>query len=266
MVLADLKECNEERGTNDAERSLFGDILSAAALAAAMYSAYKAFDIANDEWKMAKKYWRIAQDWLDYYKNYFAPVEDQEIDEALSLEYVDPAYNVARGRARASAWIEFRGKMRGSMQCTSRYCTGLRSDMLIRISRAQADAVSMADGLGYRNERAYTETRNDIIFDRKLNTAKRGRDIVAETPSLGMAAAGIYGDQIDQAWEGLKGAGQYLGYYNNRIPPAYPTGYLASVERVNERGAAAGIAGVANSTGFGTYNRSGADIADMSRR
>ena len=234
MVLADLKECNRERGTNDAERSLFGDILSAAALAAAMYSAYKAFDIANDEWKMAKKYWRIAQDWLDYYKNYFAPVEDQEIDEALALEYVDPAYNVARGRARASAWIEFRGKMRGSMQCTSRYCTGLRSDMLIRISRAQADAVSMADGLGYRNERAYTETRNDIIFDRKLNTAKRGRDIVAETPSLGMAAAGIYGDQIDQAWEGLKGAGQYLGYYNNRVPPAYPSGYLATTARTRD--------------------------------
>ena len=227
MVLASDLECNPVHGVTNEDRGLFGKILSAAALAAAGYSAYKAFDLANDEWNMAKKYWRIAQDWLDYYKNYYAPVEDQEIDEALKLEYVEPLYEVARGRARASAWIEFKGKMHGTMRCTSRYCTGLRTDMLMRIARAQADAVAMADGLGYRNERAYTETRNDVIFDRKFNTAKRGRDIIAETPSLGMAAAGIYGDQIDQAWEGLKGAGQYLGYYNSRVRPAYPTTYLA---------------------------------------
>ena len=227
MVLASDLECNPVHGVTNEDRGLFGKILSAAALAAAGYSAYKAFDLANDEWNMAKKYWRIAQDWLDYYKNYYAPVEDQEIDEALKLEYVEPLYEVARGRARASAWIEFKGKMHGTMRCTSRYCTGLRTDMLVRIARAQADAVAMADGLGYRNERAYTETRNDVIFDRKFNTAKRGRDIIAETPSIGMAAAGIDGDQIDQAWEGLKGAGQYLGYYNRRIRPAYPTTYLA---------------------------------------
>ena len=231
MVLASDLDCNPIHGITNEDRDLFGTILSLAAFTAAGYSAYKAFDLANDEWRMAKKYWRIAQDWLDYYKNYYAPVEDQEIDEALKLEYVEPLYEVARGRARASAWIEFKGKLRGSMRCTSRYCTGLRTDMLVRIARAQADAVAMADGLGYRNERAYTETRNDIIFQRKLETAKRGRDIIAEAPSLGMAAAGIYGDQIDQAWEGLKGAGQYLGYWQNRRDTRYPTGYLGAVGR-----------------------------------
>ena len=260
MVLAKETECNEKRGQRDEHRTLFGQILSAAAFSAAMYSAYKAFDLANDEWRMAKKYWRIAQDWLDYYKDYYAPVEDQEINEALNLEYVEPLYEVARGRARASAWIEFKGKLRGSMRCTSRYCTGRRTDMLVRIARAQADAVAMADGLGYRNERAYTETRNDIIFERKFNTAKRGRDIIAETPSLGMAAAGIYGDQIDQAWEGLKGAGKYLGYYNTRIPPSYPGGYLASSAGAN--GKPMGIADVASSDAAkaGKYSESASSL------
>lgn len=228
MVLASDTKCNPVHGVTNEDRSLFGSLLSAAALAVAGISAYKAYELAVDEWNMAKKYWRIAQNWLDYYRNYYAPVEDQEIEEALALEYVDPLYDIARGRARASAWLEFKGKLRQTMNCTSRYCTGLRTDMLVRISRAQADAVAMADGLGYRNERAYTETRNDVIFERKLNTAKRGRDIIADAPSLGMAAAGIYGDQIDQAWEGLVGAGQYLGYMNNRIRPAYPTTYLAT--------------------------------------
>lgn len=227
MVLASDNRCNEKHGVTDSERSLFGDLLAAAALAAATTSAYKAYDIAVKEWEMAKKYWRISQNWMDYYKNAYAPVEDQEIAEALQLEEAEPLYEVARGRARASAWIEFQGKLRNSMRCMSRYCTGLRGDILVQVSRAQADAVALADGLGYRNERAYVETRNDVRFEKRLNTAKRGRDIISDTVSLGAAAAGIYGDLLDQTWQGLTGAGQYLGYYFNRNQPAYPTTYMA---------------------------------------
>lgn len=221
------RECNPNHGVTDADRSLFGDILSAAALASAGYNAYKTYDLAVKEWEMAKKYWRIAENWLDYYKSAYAPVEDQEINEALALPIAEPLYEIARGRARASAWIEFKGKLRQSLRCTSRYCTGLRADMLARISQAQAEAVSMADGLGYRNERAYVEARNDVRWEQRLNTAKRGRDIIADVSSLGMASAGIYGSLVDQAWQGLKSAGVYLGYANNRNEPRYPTTYLA---------------------------------------
>lgn len=227
-LAAEVATCIPQTGVTDSDRISFGTLLSAAALAAAGYSIYKAYDIAYQEWEMAKKYWQLAENWLQYYKDYYAPVEDQEIDEALALEYVDPVYNIARGRARTLAWLEFRGKLRDAMHCTSRYVTGLRNDMLTRIARAQADAVALADGLGYRNERAYVETRNDSIFERKLNTAKRGRDIIADTVSVTAAAAGIYGDLVDQAWAGLEGAGKYLGYRNQRIQPSYPSTYLAS--------------------------------------
>lgn len=219
--------CNPVRGVNDENRSAFGDILSAAALTAAGYNAYKAYDIAKQEWEMAKKYWRIAENWLDYYKDAYAPVEDQELREALALEKPEPAYDAARGRARTSAWLEFRGQLRKAMRCTSRYCTGLRNDMLMRISQAQAQAVSLADGLGYRNERAYVEARGDVRWERRLNTAKRGRDMIADVPALGMASAGIYGSLLDQAWQGLESAGMYLGYADNRNQPGYPTTYIA---------------------------------------
>lgn len=226
MVLQSA-ECNKVRGVNDNDRNIFGSILSAAALVAAGYNAYKAYDIAVQEWNMAKKYWRIAENWLDYYKNSYAPVENQEIAEAMKLEEAEPFYEAARGRARASAWIEFKGKLRQAMRCTSRYCTGLRGDILLRVSQAQASAVAMADGLGYRNERAYVEARNDVRFERMLNTAKRGRDIVADVSALGLASAGIYGSLLDQTWQGLVSAGQYLGYEQNRNPTAYPTTYIA---------------------------------------
>lgn len=238
-------ECNAHRGVNDQERSLYGDILSAAAIAAAGYNAYKAYEIARQEWEMAKKYWRIAENWLDYYKDAYAPVEDQELQEAMNLEKEKPVYESARGRARTSAWLEFRGQLRKALRCTSRYCTGLRNDMLMRISQAQAQAVSLADGLGYRNERAYIEARDDVRWERRLNTAKRGRDIIAEVPSLGMASAGIYGSLLDQAWQGLESAGMYLGYSGNRNQPSYPTSYLA---------------GTAQSQAPEVYNRSGAKV------
>lgn len=237
MVRQDA-ECNEARGVNNNERSLFGDILSAAALAAAAYNAYKAYDIAQQEWEMAKKYWRIAENWLDYYKNSYAPVEDQELWEARNQETPQPVYDAARGRARTSAWIEFRGQLRKALRCTSRYCTGLRNDMLMRISQAQAQAVSLADGMGYRNERAYIEARDDVRWERKLNTAKRGRDIIAEVPSLGMASAGIYGSLLDQAWQGLESAGMYLGYSGNRNQPSYPTTVMAGTAEVYNRSGA----------------------------
>ena len=221
-------ECVSARGVSNTDRNLLGALLTAASYAAAIYSAVKAYEIAKAEWEMAKKYYNIAKAWLDYYNNYFAPVENQEITEARALEYEEEEYEVARGRARAGAWFEFRGKLRGLLRTTSRYATGLRRDMLVRLARAQADAVSLADGLGYRNERAYIETRNDVLFKRKLETAKRGRNLVSEAPSLGMASAGIYGDLLDQAWEGLKGAGTFLGYTDNRFETAYPTTYYSA--------------------------------------
>lgn len=116
------------------------------------------------------------------------------------------------------------------MRCTSRYCTGLRKDMLANILSAQADALSLAEGLGYRNERAYLESRDDVRFSKMLNTAKRGRDIIADNVSLIKTSAGIYGNLYNQAWEGLAGAGQYLGYSANRNTPSYPTEYLSRTD------------------------------------
>lgn len=237
MVLASDLECNPVHGVTDDDRSLFGDLLSAAALVSAGVNAYKMYDIARQEWGMAKKYWRIAQNWLDYYKSAYAPVEDQEVEEALALPIAEPHYDAAIARARTSAWVTFKGKLRDTMRCTSKYCTGLRADMLMQISQAQGLAVATAEGLGYRNERAYVEARNDVRWEKRLNTAKRGRDIIADVTSLGTAAAGIYGSLADQAWQGLMAAGQYLGYEGNRNGTHYPTTYLAGQTELASSGA-----------------------------
>ena len=226
MVYASDLACNKVHGTNDTQHSLFSALLTAAAIGSAANNAAKAVELAKKEWNMAKKYWQISKNWLDHYDDNFAPGEDQEISEALALKTDPPDYETAQGRARTLAVLELRGLFRKAVRCTSKYCTGLRRDMLLEIASAQADALAMAEGLGYRNERAYFESRDDVRFSKMLNTAKRGRDIVADNVSLAKTAAGIYGSLYEQAWNGLSGAGQYLGYYAERNQPAYPTEYL----------------------------------------
>lgn len=231
MVYASDTECNAEHGSNDREHSIFADLITVAAVAAAACNTKKAIDIAEAEWKMAKKYWKIAKNWLDYYNDFYAPVEDQELEEAMALTEPEPEYEAARGRARIIAMMQFRGAVDRAVRCTSRYCTGLRNDMVAELVAANASAVALADGLGYRNERAYIEARDDERFQRQFATAKRGRNMIADNVSLAKATAGIYGDLWDQTWKGLEGAGTYLGYMQNRNPTAYPTTYVQQREQ-----------------------------------
>ena len=231
----------KQDGLSDSVRTAMGSILAAAAVASAAYNASQAYSIAQDEWKLAKKYWKLAENWLNYYKDYYAPVEDQELKEARALKSEQPEYGVARGRMRAASWAQFKGLMHKAVRCTSRYCTGKRQDILETVMAAQADSLALCDALGYRNERAYIEARDDVRFKRQLETAKRGRDMIADTVSFGRATAGIYGELWGQAWEGLKGAGGYLGYVANRRPIQPPVVSLTG-EGASQSGAPVGSA------------------------
>lgn len=228
MVLASDVVCNPKHGVTDSGKLGVAEILKGAAILAATYNTAKAVEIADDQWDMAKRYWKIAHNWLDHYRNNYAPVEDQEVNEALNIPVAEPEYETARGRSRVIAYLEFKGVVEKTVRCTSEYCTGLREDMLEDLVSAQARAVALADGLGYRNERAYVESRNDVRFDKMLNTAKRGRDMVADNVSLAQATAKAYGDAFEQTWNGLRGSAYFLGYQGARNPTAYPTSYLAS--------------------------------------
>ena len=224
MAKPEENECTEaKKGVTDVARSVFGTLLAAAALVAAVTNAQRALSIAEQEYELAKKYWQIAENWLNYYKDYYAPVEDQEVAEAMSIPVAEPEYDVARGRARATALIHTKGVAFKAIRNTTRYCTGVRQVVIAETMTSQAAAVAMAEGLGYRNERAYVETRNDVRFKKMLETAKRGRNMMADNANFAGLAAGIYGNMVDQAWEGIVGAGKFLGYELNRRAPSYPT-------------------------------------------
>lgn len=220
--MAESEECKQVPEVDDTARMVFGALLSAASIAAAAYNTYRAVSIAMDEYELACRYWYLAEAWLNLYQDLYAPVEDVEIDEAMNIEKTSADYDPARGRARALAFLQFKGKLNPAIRATSRYCTGKREDIITQFSMAAHAAVALADGLGYRNERAYMETRNEIRFKKLLATAKRGRNMVANNVSFAASAAGIYGKLADQAWEGITGAGYGIGYLTNRHELSIP--------------------------------------------
>lgn len=218
-----------QHGVTDGGRSWFANLLTAGAIGVATYDTIQAVKLAQKEKDLADKYYNISKDWLNYYNNTFKEPEDEELNEAKNIEYVEPEYDVARGRARAVAWAAFKGQLDKATRCLSRYCTGLRQQMLLDFAASQADALALAEGMGYRNERAYIESRNDVLFERKLNVAKRGRNLLPDTTELSKAAAGIYGNLWDQSWDAIGDASYFLGYdlakSKARFPQMYLTGY-----------------------------------------
>jgi len=184
------------------------------------YRAYNEFQhilsLAQKEKEIADRYAAMAEGWWQYYDKSFVPVENRELAEAMSETIPAPDYEMAQGRARVAAWIKGKGLYRDASRGTTRWCTGIRQSLLAQFTGRGADAVAMTDQLGYRNERAYIEVRDDERFLHRINTVKRGRDMMADSVQLGKLAVNAYGSLSDQAWKGLAEAGYTAGYLMNR--------------------------------------------------
>ena len=100
-----------QHGITDGGRSWFANLLTAGAIGVATYDTIQAVKLAQKEKDLADKYYNISKDWLDYYNSTFKEPEDEELKEAKDIEYVEPEYDVARGRARAVAWAAFKGQL-----------------------------------------------------------------------------------------------------------------------------------------------------------
>ena len=205
----ELKEC--KAGISDSGKNILGAILNLAALGVAGINTAAAIDMATQQYEIADDYYDIAKWWRDYYYNAYAPVENQELWEAQSLPIEEPLYDMAVGRAKTRARLQFKGMATKAMQCTSEYCTGLRQAFLRDMVIAEATAVAASAALGYRNERAYVTARNDVRWKRQFETVQRGRGFVANNVQYANLAFGIFGDLGKQAGAGAAGAIKYLG-------------------------------------------------------
>lgn len=218
-------------GVTDNGKSTMGLIFDAAAMAVAAINTAAAVKMADLQYDIAKQYLDIAKWWRNYYNNTYKPWEDQELSEAWAQEKIDPMYDITIGRTRTYGRLQFRGVIDQSLRCTSAYCTGLREAMLKDIATAEATTIAAMANMGYRNERAYVEARNNTRWERRTQVLNRGRDMLANNVQFSSMAAGIFGDLGQQAGAGAAGAMRYLGYSWTRNETQFPTVMRGQVTR-----------------------------------
>ena len=213
--------CNH--GQTNSGKNLVGTIMNAAAVAVATINTLAAIEIADKQYDIAKQYLDIAKWWRNYYNSTYKPWEDKELEEAWALEKEPPLYDITVGRTRTYGRLQFKGLAEKSIQCTSEYCTGLREALLKDVLNSEATTLAALSNMGYRNERAYIEARDDVRWQRRVEVTNRGRDLVANNIQFAKLAFGIFGDLGKQAGLGAAGAVRYLGYSWNKNETQYPT-------------------------------------------
>ena len=201
------------------ELSLLWDIIPAVVTA---YNTEEAIKFAMRQHEIAKEYLRISEWWRSYYNNFFRPVEDVELAESLASTEETPFYDTMRGRAQTAGRIRFKNAAVKAAQCTSEYCTGLRQQIVFDTIDQEARTIDTLTGFGYRNERAYIESRSDVRWHRMLGTVHRGRDMQSTAINSAQLAFGIYGELGQQAAKGAEGAISAYAYMHNRNDTYYP--------------------------------------------
>lgn len=205
--------------TGKSELSLLWDIIPAVVAA---YNTEEAIKFAMRQHEIAKEYLRISEWWRSYYNIYFRPVEDVELAESLAITEETPFYDTMRGRAQTAGRIRFKNAAVKAAQCTSEYCTGLRQQIVFDTIDQEARTIDTLTGFGYRNERAYIESRSDVRWQRMLGTVHRGRDMQSTAINSAQLAFGIYGELGQQAAKGAEGAISAYAYMHNRNDTYYP--------------------------------------------
>lgn len=181
--------------------------VAAAALAAANIAV--SAHLAAKQFELARRYFQIARNWHDWYTTGFIPLEDQEAAEAMGLGKTEPHYDMAVGRAMVLPRLALADQPKAALRCLPCYATGLRSAVVHEAARALDDSLAVNAALGWRNERARVEARNDRRCKRLETVAARGRSISSQNIAYGRLAAGIYGSLSDQAARAARG---YLGF------------------------------------------------------
>lgn len=230
-VTSKAGSCNH--GLTDYDKSTLSLLWDIVPAVIAAYNTGQAIHFGTKQYEIAKDYLKISQWWRDYYNNSFRPLEDQELSEAMGLQETTPYYDTMRGRAQTAGRLKFKNAVNTAVQCTSEYCTGLRQQLLLDVLDQESRALNSLAGLGYRNERAYYESRSDIRWKRMINTAARGRDLQSQAINSAQLAYGIYGSLGEQVSKGAEGAASAFGYFHYRSDPRYPT--LMTIQQASQQ-------------------------------
>jgi hypothetical protein len=209
-------------GPSDAGRVAISVVWQAAAAVLAAVNVSSSMEMAQKQFDLAQRYYRIARAWRDWYNQGFVPLENKELDEIWDEGPYEPHYEAAAGRASVTAKLVFKDKLEQVLRCTSSYATGLRQALIKDMVSLTGSATAFAEGLGIRNERARTEIMDGLRWKHREAAVSRGRGMAASNVTYAQLAAGIYGDLANQAGKAAAGYVRFIGYAEERLKTMLP--------------------------------------------
>lgn len=197
----------------------------------ALWASYETYKAAKEDYKIAKRYHELAKEQWDLHKQYYHPLEQQELDEIWAEKPYNPDYPTAIAGHTHTIDNVFAAADRHRKALNVKYCVCSDISSFTKADIMKSTVSGDSDNFARRYAEKLAQERNDIRWARRIAAAARGRGLLSESASHAQKASNSL-SAYAQAMGGLAGnAMQFSGYVQNR----HATEYNGARERFNSR-------------------------------
>lgn len=208
-------------------------ILDGLAKSAALLASTRALQAARQQDKIARTYYKLAEQQWNFYKENYVPLEQQEIDEVHKEKPYKADYATAiKGHDCTEPVFASTEDHRDKI--FDEYCVCPDPSMDIRYSIAMSTVKGDTHNFARRYAEALAERKDDIRWNKKLQVATRGRSLLPESSDIANKASSLFG-QYSNAMSGLAGdAMGFSGYIRNRHETQFNAQRDNGIYRLND--------------------------------
>lgn len=196
-----------------------------------LWAAAETYKAAREDYKIAKRYHNLAKEQWDLHKQYYHPLEQQELDEIWAEKPYAPDYPTAVSGHTRTIDSVFATADKHHQALNAKYCVCPDVATFTKTDVLKATVTGDSNNFARRYAEKLAQERNDTRWARRIAAAARGRGLLADSAKHGQNASNSL-NAYAQAMGGLaSSAMQFSGYVQNRMP----TEYNGARERFNSR-------------------------------
>lgn len=201
------------------------------AIAVALWATYETWKAAKEEYKIGKRYYDLAKEQWDFFLENYRPLEDQELSEIWAELPYEPDYPKSIAGHTNTIDKVFSAAETHRRALTGKYCVCPDVSLFTKTDIVKATVRGDSNNFARRYAEKLAQEKNDIRWNRRVNVASRGRNLLTDSASYASKAAGLFGDYAKAMGNVASGAMAFSGYVNNRMQ----TEYNPARRRINAR-------------------------------
>lgn len=225
----------------------------AGSIAIATASAKVSYDAANNRYKIAKRYWNLAQsEWDDFYKNY-RPLERKELAEIKAEGIPKVEYDKAQQGHTQSIEPIYGNINKFRNNIAAKFCICPDKDTTAQFLLAKSTIFGDLDNFSRRYAEDLQQRRDDIRWNKRTQATNRGRSLVSQSATFANKAQAFYAEYSDALTSVAQGAAKFAGGVSQRRPTEYNTPRTTQVANRRDYTGASDIPLVDGQTTNGIY-------------